>query len=255
MRNQRFNQGKMPAFLQPPSQRDDIRSIYDTGEYLERNPDWHTHESPWKAELISEMLRRNALTPQTIAEIGCGAGEVLRQLQQRTPANCNFVGYELSAMAFRMCQNRANEKLTFRLKDIAEDEACFDLVLVLDVVEHLEDYFRFLRNIRKKGKWIIFHFPLDLSVQTILRPYGLLKRRDLHYHLHYFSKETALRTLVETGYRVLDYAYTARSNTFAKALIQKFLRVPRALLFCIHQDFAVRLLGGYSLLVLTMAGN
>jgi hypothetical protein len=37
----------------------------------------------------------------------------------------------------------------------------------MDVVEHLEDYFSFLREIRPKGEFKMLHIPLDLSVQTI----------------------------------------------------------------------------------------
>jgi hypothetical protein len=51
---------------------------------------------------------------------------------------------------------------------------------------------------------------LDLSVQAVLRKNGLLLRRDHHAHLHYFTKETALRTLTDVGYQLVDYFYTPR---------------------------------------------
>ena len=69
-------------------------------------------------------------------------------------------------------------------------------------------------------------------------------------HIHYFTKETALRSLSDTGYQVLDYFYTPRSIEFASEPGEKALTLPRKLCFAIHRDFAVRLLGGFSLLVL-----
>jgi hypothetical protein len=45
----------------------------------------------------------------------------------------------------------------------------------------------------------LFHIPLDLSVQAAIRKNGLLTRRDNFAHLHYFTKETALRTLTDVG--------------------------------------------------------
>jgi hypothetical protein len=104
---------------------------------------------------------------------------------------------------------------------------------------------------RSVAHYQIFHFPLDLSVQAVIRKNGLLKRRRDHAHLHYFSKETAFATLKDTGYEVLDYFYAPRSNEIGPNLVQKLFRVPRATLFAIQQDFAARLLGGYTLMVLT----
>jgi hypothetical protein len=96
----------------------------------------------------------------------------------------------------------------------------------------------------------IFHFPLDLSVQAVLRKRGLLKRRELYGHIHYFTKETALASVNEAGYELVDYFYTPRCLELAKDTIQKIARLPRMICFSIHQDLTVRILGGYSLLVL-----
>ncbi len=227
------------------------RRLYEYGEYLRRNPGWHVEESPWKARQILLMLDRNRLEPRTICDVGCGAGEVLRVLQECMRKDCSFSGYEISPQAFELCKARANERVHFKLADLREEKgAWFDLLLALDVIEHLEDYFSFLRDLKSKSAHKIFHIPLDLSVQTVLRRQGLLKRRDLHAHLHYFTKDTALRTLEDTGYDVLDYFYTPRSIEFASEPIQKLLKPPRRLGFAIHKDLTARVLGGFSLLVL-----
>jgi len=226
--------------------------IYRNGEYLSKNPDWHVEESPWKAQQILRMLRRNNLWPKTICDAGCGAGEVLKQLHDHLDSECRFVGYEISPQAFAMSRTRAGERLDYKLADIrAEQNVFFDLVLVLDVIEHVEDYFSFLRAIRHKGRHTVFHIPLDLSVQTVWRTDGILKRRDLYAHLHYFTKETALRTLQDVGYEVLDHFYTPRLIDLPSDRLQKILRIPRRIGFALHPDVTVRVLGGYGLLVLT----
>ncbi|PYV15572.1 MAG: methylase [Acidobacteria bacterium] len=227
------------------------KNIYENGVYLEKNPLWHAEESPWKANQILRMIENHHLRPRTVCEVGCGAGEVLMQLHDRMNCDCSFWGYENSPQAFEMCKPKATERLQFRLGDIrdAEDRP-FDLMLVLDVIEHLEDYFGLLRDLRPRSQHTIFHIPLDLSVQTVLRKGALLKRRDLHAHLHYFTKETALQTLRDTGYELQDFFYTPRSVELGTEFIQKALKLPRMICFAIHQDLAARVLGGYSLLVL-----
>lgn len=227
------------------------RRLYEEGEYLRKNPGWHVEESPWKTRQILSMLDRNRLNPGTICEVGCGAGEVLRQLQDHMRKDCTLWGYEISPQAFELCKTRATEGLHFKLADLREEnDAYFDLLLVLDVIEHLEDYFSFLRDLKSKGDHKIFHIPLDLSVQTALRRDGLLKRRDLYAHPHYFTKDTALRTLGDVGYEVLDYFYTPRSIEFASGPMGKLLKVPRKLGLMIHKDLTARILGGFGLLVL-----
>ena len=226
------------------------QTLYVDGEYLAKNPAWHTEESAWKARQILRMLERNRIAPKSVCDAGCGAGEVLKQLQEKLDKECVFRGYDISPQAIELAKTRAGERLHFELGEPGQNADIFDLLLVMDVIEHLPDYFSFLKKLKAKGRDKIFHIPLDLSAQTVLRKDGLLKRRAMYAHLHYFSKETALRTLVDCGYEVLDYFYTPRSIDFGMTPGQRILKLPRRLLFALHEDFAVRLLGGYSLLVL-----
>lgn len=96
----------------------------------------------------------------------------------------------------------------------------------------------------------MFHILLDLSVQAVLRKNGLLLRRDHHAHLHYFTKETALRTLTDAGYKIVDDFYTPRCIEVGDLLVQKIASLPRVLSFAAVPDLTARVLGGYSLLVL-----
>lgn len=226
-------------------------NLYLDGEYLLKNPQWHVEESPWKAKQVLRMLRQNDLAPSSICDVGCGAGEVLSQLQKSLDRGSVFRGYDISPQALGLAGSRANEKLQFILGEVRSEDVFFDLILVLDVIEHLEDYWSFLRQLKLKSRYKIFHIPLDLSVQTIFRQNALVKRRNLYAHLHYFTKETALRTLLDVGYEVLDYFYTPRSIELGSEFGEKLLNLPRRLCFAIHQDSAARLLGGFSLLVLT----
>ena len=225
---------------------------YKNGEYLEKNPGWHIEESPWKVKQILRMLNKQNLTPQTICEVGCGAGEVLKGLQTQLPTESVLWGYDISPQALELCAPKANERLHYKLADIRQEQNVFtDLLLLMDVIEHLEDYFSFLRALQPKSHYKILHIPLDLSAQTILRYRGLLQVREAYGHIHYYTKELALRTLQDTGYEVIDYFYTPRALEIpTKQVKRRMLQLPRKLLFSINQDLAARTLGGFSLLVL-----
>jgi len=110
-----------------------LDGIYSDGGYLTRNPSWHVEDSPWKARQIERILRQNAIAPRAIAEVGCGAGEILVQLQKIFP-NSDFFGFEVSPQAFSLCAARESAHIRFHLKDLLEDEtAYFDVLLAIDV--------------------------------------------------------------------------------------------------------------------------
>jgi len=232
-------------------QENAVHGIYDDGAYLRRNPTWHAEDSPWKARQIEKILRRNSFVPRSIAEIGCGAGEILVQLQKAFP-NSDYYGFEISPQAFSLCRERESSRVHFQLKDLVAEEAeYFDLLLAIDVFEHVDDYLGFLKQLKDKARFKIFHIPLDLSLQTLFRISPILKQRDVVGHLHYFFKDTALATLEYCGYEVVDSFYTPAAIEGARlSLGARLLKFPRKFMFNINADFTVRILGGYSLLVL-----
>jgi hypothetical protein len=63
-------------------------------------------------------------------------------------------------------------------------------------------------------------------------------------------KDTALATLRDTGYSVLDAVYTDGALDHPRSVKAKLATLPRKVLAKINQDFVARALGGYSLLVL-----
>lgn len=225
---------------------------YLDGAYLAHYPSWHAEHSPTKARWIDDILRRNALEPETIAEIGCGSGEILAELKKRRP-EAQFTGFEISPQAYAICSPKQAPGLEFRLGDLLQSQAGrFDLLLAIDVFEHVPDYIGFLEALRAQAKHKIFHIPLDLSVQAVARATSFPVLREQTGHLHYFFKDTALATLRDCGYEIVDWNYTRSSQELpGKGLRTKIANLPRKLMQLVSEDLSARLLGGYSLLVLT----
>jgi len=226
--------------------------MYTDGDYLKNNPSWNVEDAPWKAGLIFRMMEKHRLQPSTICEIGCGCGEILSQLQEKLPATTKLTGWEISPQAYELCKARSNDQLSFCLGNYCEtaENSC-DLILIVDVIEHLEDYYRFLRDIRSKSRYKILHIPLEMFALAVIHQQFLLGQRQKVGHLHHFSRDIALQILRDTGYEIIDYEYTAG---FALprdyGIKDKILKIPRIVMFPFFPDFMVRVFGGYSLLVL-----
>jgi SAM-dependent methyltransferase len=221
-----------------------IADRYTGDEYVASNPDWHAADAPWKAAQISAMLKAEPV--ETVCEVGCGAGEILRQLHDRMPDVQRLVGYEIADAPLAMAAERATERLSFKLIDAADDDEVFDLMLIIDVIEHVADPISFLRNLRFKSKRTILHVPLDLSVQSVIRPGKLTSWREKVGHIHYFTPETAIATVQDAGYVIRGHVFTRSFDLEATTIKSRLARIPRRLL---PEAITVRLLGGYSILI------
>lgn len=230
--------------------------IYADGEYLRNNPNWHVEDSAWKASKIVAILDKNAIRPQQVVEIGCGAGEILAQLHRAMPKSTEFTGYEISPHAFALSQRRETDRLRFVLGDFLNEGPCgCDCALIIDVIEHVEDYIGFVRTLQPKARYHVFHIPLEMSALGVLRGWMLQTRVSLG-HIHYFSAPTVLAALQGAGYRVVDTAYTCgdREQPKVQGFGIRIFRVMRDVAGIFSVPFAAKLFGGFSLLVLAEGG-
>lgn len=220
-----------------------IEGRYTEGEYLTANPEWHVEDSAWKATQVLEAL--GGWQPASVCEVGCGAGAILRELHDRMPGT-RFVGYEIAQDALELARPNAGADLEYRLQDATSDSENFDLMLIMDVIEHVPDPIGFLAALRGKAERVLLHIPLDLSAQSVLRPGKLLERRRRVGHIHYFTPETAVATVRDAGFTVTATTYTRGFDQSRESLKARLALLPRRIL---PPGVTVRLLGGYSLLV------
>ena len=227
---------------------------YLSGEYLEKNPTWDDEDSEWKAGKVLEIIRRNHLDLDSVADIGCGAGGVLTWLAEELP-DIEFSGYEIAPDASRFWKQNESENLQFKVCDfLQEPTEMFGALLLLDVFEHVPNPFEFLTVLKNRAEYYIFHIPLDLNAISVARERPLLHVREKVGHIHYYTKGLALALLNECGYEVLDWSYTGAAFSAPQSTLKgKLARFPRRLLFAINRDLGVRLLGGDTLIVLARA--
>jgi SAM-dependent methyltransferase len=233
----------------PDSSSDPRPSRYLDGTQLAAAPDWYESDAAWKAEQVRDMMRKYGMEPGSICDVGCGTGGVLDHLGRTLPSTTKLVGYEMSPQAVALAPEARKQRITFVSEWTEEGKDGFDLMLVLDVFEHVDDYLGFLRTLLGKARSFIFHIPLDVSVQTVLRASPFTRARESLGHLHYFSRDTALATLHDTGYSIVDEQLTQPSVDLWGGK-SRLARLPRKVAFRLNPRLAARVMGGFSLLVL-----
>ncbi len=228
-----------------------MKDIYNNDTYLTNNPLWHEEDAPFKAGKIAGLLNQNKIDFKTVCETGCGSGEILVQLSKKMPGDVEFAGFDISNAAINIAKKKETGKIKFYCKDIiAENENYFfDLLLVIDVIEHIEDYFSFLKSLAPKGKYTVFHIPLDISVWSLFREKMLVESKERVGHIHNFTEGFILSILTDYGFKIIDKVYTA--PTFETVSFkQKVVNGIRKTLFKINKRFCTKLIGGYSIMVL-----
>jgi ubiquinone/menaquinone biosynthesis C-methylase UbiE len=227
-----------------------MENIYFDNTYLSNNQDWHQEDAPFKAAKILEIVRQHNLNFKTVCEIGCGSGEILVELKNKLPEDGEFAGFDISPQAFHIAKEKESGRLRFFQKDITkEKDVNFDLLLVIDVFEHIENYFSFLREIRPKGTYTVFHIPLDLSVWTLFREKMLLESKQRVGHIHNFTESFIKSVLEDCGYQIIGSSYTEPTYV-GKSMKERIIQLLRKTTFRINQRLSTKLYGGYSLMVL-----
>ncbi len=232
-----------------------MESIYRSGKYLEATKSWHAEDAGWKAVQIKAILDRNRVNPRSVAEVGCGSGAILDRLS-RLPdlGSADFAGYDISPQAIEIAAQFGNDRIHFQQGDLSSmDEAKhFDVLLAIDVFEHVPDYMGFLDQCRRKAEFKVYHVPLDIHVSSVLRN-AFVKTRYTIGHIHYFTADSAIDSLKDTGHEIVDFIYTNVSFGLFRehpSLKKAIANVPRWLFSKISVPFTARVFGGYSLLVL-----
>ncbi len=81
-----------------------------------------------------------------------------------------FHGYDISSQAISIAKQYETSNLQYFNKDILlEKDVSYDLVTLIDVIEHIEDYMLFLRRVREISKTFLFVIPLEITVSSVLR--------------------------------------------------------------------------------------
>ncbi len=212
------------------------------------------YRSTYKVRLVMEMLGDVQAFFQPGfkgAEIGCGNGSFLLPLAEELDRNgCDYqlTGYDIAPNAIAMAREDSadNPRLQFELGSADAPAERLDAVFLLDVLEHVENPYEFLRQVCEKAERVIVHLPLEQSWAHLLmkRPSRSFER---FRHIHFFSWTTARILFEVCGCRIERYQFTGatrESVRMAGGWHHRLMRRVRYWLFKCLPELTVMLAGG-----------
>ena len=185
------------------------------------------------------LLSKHAIAPESICDIGCGTGGVLDSLRAMLPRTPAVTGYEVAKQALDLAPADRREQVELINGSCDSDDRTFDLLLALDVFEHLEDYYGFLRGIRTKAPLAMFHIPIDTALTSVLRPGPILNSYRKVGHIQHYTRTLAIEALRHVGYEIIDAEHTVPARRMHPTGVRQHIgRAARLALARVNVDLA-----------------
>lgn len=174
-----------------------------------------------KQNIIRQLKR---LPVDTVADIGCGAGELVCTLAQK---GYRGIGIDFSddalavAKSIKKKRNISDEQLTFKKGSLDVLTRKSDVVICCEVIEHLEDDDAFLRDVINYGEYFIF------SVPARMKWFDQFDEKVGHFRR--YEKNDLKQQLSKHGYEVIEfsaygYPFINLTRLIRKALAGKVKR-------------------------------
>lgn len=186
------------------------RYLYQDLYQLERTHFWHIS----KRQTVLALLKRYLHLPAKILDYGCGTGENVKALS----ALGESFGIDISKEAVEFCKKRGLKNVIL-VKDgkIPFKNGSFDVVTMLDVLEHVEEkssLAKVQRVLKKDG----------LVIVSVPAYQWLWSRWDevLHHKKRYTQSQLA-KVLENNGFQILYSSY-AYSFLLLPILITRFIK-------------------------------
>lgn len=149
--------------------------------------------------LAKQLLQQHAFNAKKILDIGCGTGALIKELQQEGK---EIFGVDMSKTALNFCSTQGVKNLfQAQAVQLPFAEKSFDAILMLDVLEHIEDEYKVMAEIKRVLK------PNGIVIIFVPCFNFLWSNQDdisRHYRRYTMSK---LNKLVKSNFSIIKESY------------------------------------------------
>jgi len=180
----------------------------------------------WRFEILRQQLRRCGIAPGKTLEIGCGHGVVRQQLEEAFMVPVD--GCDLNEHALRMAPAGQGRLLVYNIFDrLPEMCGAYDMILLMDVIEHLDDDLAFLKTALKhlkSGGIVAINVPAHMFL------YSKYDRVNGHKRRYNFERLYSLFAKSDvTPLAMVNWGFSLVPLLLLRKLVLKFVSEERAI--------------------------
>ena len=197
------------AYVDPRPSSEQLNSYYNKGYFsggkdffrgkdycLERDKAISRRDVTGYREVVSHFEMKG----KAVLDIGCASGALLCLLRDHGAEE--VVG--IDTVEYPVSFGRAQYELDLRcttLEEASLPDAQFDLITMIDLLEHLEDLNSALTQIRRilKPAGSVFIITPNYEAHVLARQKWVCLHQDFE-HLHYFSEQSLRRICMQMGF-------------------------------------------------------
>jgi len=177
--------------------------IYNDGTYVRNNPSLHEEDSEYKFFYIKQLLDEIRCKNDRIKilDVGGGGGNlglmVCRYfLERKITPELTALDQSLEMLSIQKARNPyITRTVNAPLQSLMGDK--YDLVLMIDVIEHIQDREQAAQQLDALSKNVIYNIPTEINLADLMRNI-YVKGKYYHWqtaalgHIHFFSARSAL---------------------------------------------------------------
>ena len=185
-------------------------NIYTNEQYATLHKDWHIEDTNAKVmdmSVFSPSILSAVNKPEfNIADVGCGLGGVLhgmiKDLSRQPGVKVTGAAFEISEYAATTGKQMFPE-LNWINRQLLETDGPYDVIMFIDVFEHLENPWEMLRLASKVAKFMLIRQPL-LDNYSNFRTNNYKHQRDHWGHISFFNERSFIDMAKATGWSQFD---------------------------------------------------
>jgi SAM-dependent methyltransferase len=163
--------------------------------------------SQWKVDILCDILPEKYI--ETIMELGCGPANILKHIGERVRAS-KLIGIDISHSMLEIAKKNLRNKNAILLQGI-DFSACnedIDLIIMVDILEHVQDVLKMLNDSSLKGKYILIKVPIEKSF--IMTTCNKLRGKSVQIehpegHLHIWGKDDFINIVEKSDLCIVRY--------------------------------------------------
>lgn len=237
------------VYANPRLTKKEVEKIYNIGFESKKEKKNHELDTSKYNSIIKKFVkyRHN----NNILDVGCFNGAFLLSVKN---VGWNVFGTELSDKATELAKKTTNggDVRTGELEDISFPESFFDVVVLLDVIEHLPNPISTLLEIKRilrNGGLLYFDTPNFNSLERII--VGKTIHTVFPWHYYYFTRKTITKALVKSNYSIIN-CYTEGLGTFSQFDPMRDLSKSKSISYKSKYNIVFQRLKQYQLLLLSV---